>query len=173
MKRTILIFLTTCIVGSYLFAMPSIPGKTDNNNYKIYPSENYGRNNPAFRDELPQNILAIMVQFNDVTFDLDPDYPDSLAHNKEYFERLFFHLASFYSDASHGNYILTEDNYTIWDNIITLSQPMGYYGENDENGDLIERKCELVQETVQEIDDQLDFMIIEQIMKIKMEEING
>jgi len=157
MKRTILIFLTTCIVGSYLFAMPSIPGKTDNNNYKIYPSENYGRNNPAFRDELPQNILAIMVQFNDVTFDLDPDYPDSLAHNKEYFERLFFHLASFYSDASHGNYILTEDNYTIWDNIITLSQPMGYYGENDENGDLIERKCELVQETVQEIDDQLDF----------------
>ncbi|MBT4333294.1 MAG: hypothetical protein HOD64_08445, partial [Candidatus Cloacimonetes bacterium] len=139
------------------FAMPPIPGKTDYNNYQIYPSEKYSRNNPAFRDELPQNILAIMVQFNDITFDLVPDYPDSLSHDKEYFERLFFHLTSFYTDASHGNYTLTEDNYTVWDDIITLSQSMGYYGENGENGDLIERKCEFVQEIVELIDDQLDF----------------
>ncbi len=154
MKRSILVFLATCMVAQYLFAMPQIPGKIDNNNYKIYPSEKYGRNNSAFRDELPQNILAIMVQFSDVTFDLNPDYPDSLAHDKEYFERLFFHLASFYADASHGNYTLTDDDYTIWDNIITLSQPMGYYGDNDLQ---IERICEFAQETVQQIDDQLDF----------------
>ena len=138
--------------------MPPVPGKIDNNNYRVYPSERFGRNNLAFRDELPQNILAIMVEFSDVSFDLVPDYPDSLAHNKEYFERLFFHLVSFYADASHGNYVLTENNYTVWDNIITLSQPMGYYGEDDENGnDQIERKCEFVQETVQLIDAQIDF----------------
>ncbi len=154
MKRSILIILAVCVAGSFLFAMPPVPGKTDNVNYKIYPSEKYSRNNSAFREELPQNILAIMVEFSDVTFDLIPDYPDSLAHNKEYFERLFFHLTSFYADASHGNYILTEDNYTVWDNIITLSQPMGYYGDNDLQ---IERICEFTQEVVLLIDDQLDF----------------
>ena len=158
MKRSIVIFIAACLIGLSLSAMPPIPEKIDNNNYNIYPSEKYGRINSTLREDLPQNILAIMVQFNDITFDLVPDYPDSLAHNKEYFERLFFHLTSFYADASHGNYILTEDNYTVWDSIITLSQPMGYYGENGENGyDLIERKCEFVQEIVEQIDDQLDF----------------
>ncbi|MDP8201274.1 MAG: hypothetical protein P9M11_03965 [Candidatus Tenebribacter burtonii] len=157
MKRLILIILVACVVSTFLSAMPSVPGKTDYQNFKIYPSEKYSRNNSVIRDELPQNILAIMVEFNDITFDLVPDYPDSLAHNKEYFERLFFHLTSFYANASHGNYVLTEDNYTVWDSIITLSQPMGYYGENGENGDLIERKCEFVQEIVELIDDQLNF----------------
>lgn len=154
MIKSILIILATCIVSQFLFAMPSIPGKTDNSNYVVYPSERFGRNNSLLRVELPQNILAIMVEFSDVTFDLVPDYPDSLAHNKEYFERLFFHLTSFYADASHGNYILTEDNYTVWNNVITLSQPMGYYGDNDLQ---IERICKFTQETVQLIDDQIDF----------------
>ena len=154
MKKSILMFLVASLIGSFLFAMPPIPGKTDNDNYKVYPSERFARNSSASRDELPQDILAIMVQFSDITFDLIPDYPDSLAHNKEYFERLFFHLASFYSDASHGNYILTEDNYTVWDDIITLTQPMAYYGDNDLQ---IERVCEFTQETVQQIDDQIDF----------------
>ncbi len=154
MKRSILKFLVANVIGSFLFAMPPVPGKIDNNSYKVYPSDRFARNGSAFRDELPQDILAIMVQFSDITFDLIPDYPDSLAHNKEYFERLFFHLASFYSDASHGNYILTEENYTVWDDIITLTQPMAYYGDNDLQ---IERVCEFTQETVQQIDDQIDF----------------
>ncbi|NQT64722.1 MAG: hypothetical protein HQ554_00895, partial [FCB group bacterium] len=158
MKRSILIILAACIISPFLFAMPSVPGKIDNNNYKVYPSEKYGRNNSAFRDELPQNILVIMVEFSDITFDLIPDFPDSLAHNKEYFERLFFHLSSFYANASHGNYVLAENNYTVWDSIITLSQPMAYYGENDENGfQQIDLICEFTQEVVQLIDNQLDF----------------
>jgi len=154
MKRLILIILVACVVSPFLSAMPSVPGKTDYQNYKIYSSEKYSRNNSVIRDELPQNILAIMVEFNDITFDLVPDYPDSLAHNKEYFERLFLHLTSFYADASHENYVLTEDNYTVWDNIITLTQSMGYYGDNDLQ---IERICEFTQETIQLIDDQIDF----------------
>jgi len=154
MKRPASIVLAVFLICSTLLAMPSIPGKASNNNIKVYPSEKYGRNTANSQDELPENILAIMVQFSDVTFDLEPDYPDSLAHDQQYFERLFFHLASFYSDASHGEYQLTEDNYTVWDNIITLSQPMGYYGDNDLQ---IERICEFTQETVQTIDDQLDF----------------
>ncbi|MCK5050090.1 MAG: hypothetical protein KAS53_00015 [Candidatus Cloacimonetes bacterium] len=154
MKRSILIILVACIIVPFLFAMPPVPEKADNLNIKVYPSERFGRNNSEFRDELPQDILAIMVQFSDITFDLVPDYPDSLAHNKEYFERLFFHLASFYADASHGKYVLTEENYTVWDDIITLTQPMAYYGDNDLQ---IERVCEFTQETVQQIDDQIDF----------------
>lgn len=154
MRKFVLIIFCVSALNSFLFALPSIPGKVSNNDFNIFPSVKYGRNNPAFRDELPQNILAIMVQFSDVTFDLVPDYPDSLAHDQEYFERLFFHLASFYADASHGNYLLTEDNYTVWNNIITLSQPMGYYGDNDLQ---IERISEFAQETIQQIDEQLDF----------------
>ena len=158
MKRSTLIILVVCIISISLSAMPSIPGKTDKYSFTEYPSEKFGRNSSAHRDELPQNILGIMVQFSDISFNFVPDYPDSLAHNKEYFERLFFHLSSFYTDASHGNYLLTEDNYTVWDNIITLSQPMGYYGENEEGGsDRIDRKCEFVQEIVLQIDEQLDF----------------
>ncbi|MDP8267935.1 MAG: T9SS type A sorting domain-containing protein [Candidatus Tenebribacter davisii] len=158
MKRSTLIILVVCIISISLSAMPSIPGKTDKYSFTEYPSEKFGRNSSAHRDELPQNILGIMVQFSDISFNFVPDYPDSLAHNKEYFERLFFHLSAFYTDASHGNYLLTEDNYTVWDNIITLSQPMGYYGENEEGGsDRIDRKCEFVQEIVLQIDEQLDF----------------
>jgi len=158
MKILILIILVTLIISPSLLAMPSVPGKVDNSSYKVYPSDRYSRRNSSIREELPQNILALMVEFNDVTFDLVPDYPDSLAHDKEYFERLFFHLVSFYADASHGNYVLTENNYTVWDDIITLTQPMGYYGENGDNdSDQIERKCEFVQEIVEQIDEPIDF----------------
>jgi M6 family metalloprotease-like protein len=158
MKKMLLLILVVGIVSPLLFAMPSVPGKADNLNYKVYPSERYGRRNSSFREDLPQNILVLMVEFSDVTFDLVPDYPDSLAHNKEYFERLFFHLASFYADASHGNYVLTEDNYTVWDNIITLTQPMGYYGENDEEDhQQIELICEFLQDVVAQTDDAIDF----------------
>ncbi len=154
MKRLILMVFIACIINSFLFSMPPVPGKADNLNYKEYPSEKFSRRNSQFRDELPQNILAIMVEFSDITFDLEPDFPDSLAHDKEYFERLFFHLASFYADASHGNYLLTENNYTVWDDIITVSHTMAYYGDTDPQ---IAEVCLFTQEVVQLIDDQLDF----------------
>jgi len=154
MKRLILLVIVTCTISSILFSIPPIPGKIGSSNYNVYPSEKYSKRNSQCREELPQNILAIMVEFSDVTFDLVPDFPDSLAHDKEYFERLFFHLASFYADASHGNYVLTEDNYTVWDNIITVSQTMAYYGNTDPQ---IVEVCLFTQEVVQLIDDQLDF----------------
>ncbi len=154
MKISILIILVALVVSPSLLAMPSVPGKVDNLSYEVYPSEKYGRRNSSFREELPQNILALMVEFSDVTFDIVPDFPDSLPHDREYFERLFFHLASFYADASHGNYVLTENNYTVWDDVVTLTQPMAYYGDNELQ---IERICEFTQETVQQIDDQIDY----------------
>ncbi|MDA3814350.1 MAG: hypothetical protein PF570_08875 [Candidatus Cloacimonetes bacterium] len=158
MKRSILIILAACIISPYLFAMPPVPGKADNSNYKVYPSEKYGKNNSLSRSELPQDILAIMVEFSDVTFDIVPDYPDSLAHNKEYFERLFFHLASFYADASHGNYVLTENNYTVWNEIFTVPETMGYYGENDEgHNQQIELICEFLQDVVSQADETINF----------------
>jgi len=157
MKRLILIAFIACTFNLILFSMPPVSGKTGNLDYNVYPSEKYSRRNSQFREDLPQNILAIMVEFSDVAFDLIPDFPDSLAHDKEYFERQFFHLAAYYKDASHGNYVLTDENFTVWDNIITLSLPMGYYGENENGLQQIELICEFTQEIVQLIDDELDF----------------
>jgi M6 family metalloprotease-like protein len=103
---------------------------------------------------LPESILAFMVEFTDVQFDLVPDWPDSLAHNKEFYERLLFHNACYWQDASHGNYTLTEDNYTVWNEVLYLPHSMGYYGDDDQQ---IERVCEMVVDIVEMVDDEIDF----------------
>ncbi len=155
MKKVFCLSLIIGLINVFLSAVPSVPGKTTGlPNYKEYSSEIYSRSNPDRNRDLPQSILALMVEFNDITFDLIPDYPDSLKHDKEYFERLLFHMTSLFDDASHGQYVLTEENYTVWENIITVSQEMGYYGDDDLS---LERVCELVQEVVEIADDQLDF----------------
>jgi M6 family metalloprotease-like protein len=164
MKRVFYLSVMIGLITVFLSAVPPVPGKTIGlPNYKEYPSEIHSRSNPNRNRDLPQSILALMVEFNDVTFDLIPDYPDSLAHNKEYFERLLFHMTSLFDDASHGQYVLTEENYTVWENIITVSQEMGYYGDDDLS---LERICELVQEVVEIADDQLDYNDYDAIMII-------
>jgi M6 family metalloprotease-like protein len=164
MKRVFCLSVMIGLITVFLSAVPPVPGKTTGlPNYKEYPSEIYSRSNPDRDRDLPQSILALMVEFSDVTFDLIPDYPDSLAHDKEYFERLLFHMTSLFDDASHGQYILTEENYTVWENIITVSQEMGYYGDDDLS---LERICEFVQEVVEITDDQLDYNDYDAIMII-------
>ena len=164
MKKGFCLSVLVGLISVFLSAVPPVPGKTTGlPNYKEYPSEIYSRSNPNRSRDLPQSILALMVEFNDITFDLIPDYPDSLAHDKEYFERLLFHMTSLFDDASHGQYVLTEENYTVWENIITVSQEMGYYGDDDLS---LERVCELVQEVVEIADDQLDYNDYDAIMII-------
>ncbi len=164
MKKVFCLFVLVGLITVFLSAVPPVPGKTTGLiNYKEYPSEIYSRSNSNRNRDLPQSILALMVEFNDVTFDLIPDYPDSLAHNKEYFERLLFHMTSLFDDASHGQYVLTEESYTVWENIITVSQDMGYYGDDDLS---LGRICEFVQEVVEIADDQLDYNDYDAIMII-------
>jgi M6 family metalloprotease-like protein len=75
--------------------------------------------------ELPQNILALMVDFSDVQFRTAEDYPDSLNHDSVFFERWMLHLSDFFADASHGQYELS---YTVHPQYISLPRPMSYYG---------------------------------------------
>ncbi|MCF7857805.1 MAG: hypothetical protein K9N07_00570 [Candidatus Cloacimonetes bacterium] len=154
MKRSLIVILilSTFVLG--LNSMPQVPGKNQQLRYLEYPPESFVNYGVNVRNELPQNILALRVEFSDVTFDLEADYPDSLAHDQDYFERLFFHMATYYADASHGNYLLTENNYTIWNDMITLTQSMAYYGDNEYQ---LERVCEFTQEIVQAVDSEIDF----------------
>ena len=77
--------------------------------------------------ELPQNILALMVQFSDVQFRTASEYPDFLDHDLAYFERWMMHLQDFYADASHGNYVL---DYTVYPQVFTLPSTMAHYGQD-------------------------------------------
>lgn len=74
---------------------------------------------------LPQNILALRVQFSDVSFIQQASYPDFLPHDTAFFERWMLHLQDFFADASHGRYIM---NYHVYPDVFTLPRPMSYYG---------------------------------------------
>ncbi|MDO9578678.1 MAG: FG-GAP-like repeat-containing protein [Candidatus Cloacimonadales bacterium] len=155
MKRTLSIALIMSFLCLPLFSVPIVPGKkARTSQYQEFPSANFSRWHNRDSRELPQSILALRVEFTDVQFDLIPDFPDSLAHNKEYFERLLFHMASYWEDASHENYILTEDNYTVWNEVLSLPNTMGYYGYEDLQ---IERVCAMVVDAVEMVDDDIDF----------------
>ena len=92
MFRVILITILLSISTFTIFSMPPAPGQsTSYEPLPVYPSEIFPKTDGSRNRELPQNILALMVEFEDVTFDLEPDFPDSLAHDKAYFERLFFY----------------------------------------------------------------------------------
>ncbi len=155
MTKKLVTVILLLVAVSYLICVPIVPGKeTGHSPIKEYPSEIFGRQNGYREVDLPQSILALRVEFSDVQFDLVPDFPDSLAHDKEFYERLLFHNASYWQDASHGEYVLTEDNYTVWDEVISLPNTMAYYGNDDLQ---IERVCEMVVDLVNAVDDDIDF----------------
>ncbi|MCD4650562.1 MAG: M6 family metalloprotease domain-containing protein [Candidatus Cloacimonetes bacterium] len=104
-------------------------------------SQQFGRINATGERELPADVLVILVDFADVTFDMTPDYPDSLAHNADYFDRYMIHLQSYMHDVSHGQY---QFNYTLSE-VVTLSREMGYYGNDDDWTGIIQFAVEIVQ----------------------------
>lgn len=91
------------------------------------PSSGVLTNAKAIQKTLPTHVLVLRVQFSDVTFADTPAYPDSLVHDKAFFERWMLHLTDFYADASHNQYII---NYSMPDEVITLPHPMAYYGQD-------------------------------------------
>lgn len=104
-------------------------------------------------EELPNNILALMVQFSDKHFKTALDYPDSLNHDEVFFDRWMLHLREFYSDASHGRYVL---NYTVYPQVLTLPHPMSWYG-NDSDPYIDKKLPSILQDLMPLCDDQIDF----------------
>ncbi len=153
MKRFFVVSFIFLAASVNLFSVPSHPLKQENYP-KIFSgsSEIFSRQNR--NGNMPDSILVLMVDFEDHEFDLIADYPDSLAHDKVYFERFMFHLSSFYHDASHGNYSLQPENYTVWENIITAPNTMAYYGDDDLS---LERITEFAQDVFEIADAEIDF----------------
>ncbi len=134
-----------------LFAVPFVPEYSgDLQPEKVYPSERYLQNSRG-RD-LPDNILVLLVEFSDVTFDLGSHYPDFHPHDVDYFSKYLEHLGEYYRDNSRGNYNLTLDSFTIHENVFTLSNPMGYYGE-DNSG----KSALLISDLIELADPEIDF----------------
>lgn len=159
MKKFVKLGILLLLGSSLLFSTPFIPSYRGHRRApEVFPSDIFGRQKNSRDLVLPQNILALRVDFPDIQFDLVPDFPDSLAHDKAYFERLLYHNACYWQDASHGQYNLTEDNYTVWDEVITVPNNMGYYGADDAEGNQqIDLICEFVQDIVSLVDDEIDF----------------
>ena len=80
---------------------------------------------------LPSHILALMVEFDDVHFKTQPQYPDFLPHDSVFFERWMLHLHDFFFDASHGEYDMS---YVVHPQTLRLPKSMAHYG-----GDTTER----------------------------------
>ncbi|MEA1973369.1 MAG: M6 family metalloprotease domain-containing protein [Candidatus Cloacimonadota bacterium] len=149
MKRILFITMFVVLTQNY-FAVPPHPLYKDfspavqkqisKTFYQNYETRN-----------LPENVLVLRVDFPDKQFDLTVDEPDSLAHNREYFERFMFHLKSYWEDASHENY--TFSSY-VAENVYTVSHEMGYYGDDEFSN---ERMPEFASEVVQLATVDIDF----------------
>jgi len=143
---TVLIFIL-----NLLFAVPFVPGYSgDLQPERVYPSKRYFQNSRG-RD-LPNNILVLLVEFSDVTFDLESHYPDFHPHDVSYFSKYLEHLGEYYRDNSRGEYNLTLDNFTIHEHVFTLSNSMGYYGE-DNSG----KSALLISDLIELADPEIDF----------------
>jgi len=164
MRKNLFFLLLLLVFVTLLNSVPPCPERDFPNFWQPdQPSHEFPRQLNGSRVELPQSILVLRVDFADISFDLVPDYPDSLAHDKTYFERLMFHVATYYRDVSHGEYDIHQDNFVVWDEVLSLSQNMGYYGD-DENS--TERIAEFIVEIVEMADPILDFNDYDAIMII-------
>jgi M6 family metalloprotease-like protein len=132
MKRYLTVFIILLLGIAYLIAVPPVPDSNGTDSPPIhFPSEIFRPNSNSRTSNVPDSILVLRAQFSDIIFDLSGNQPDAVPHDKVYFERWMFHLSSYFHDASHGKYHLTDSNYTIWDDVFTLPKPMSYYGDND------------------------------------------
>ncbi len=145
---TLLLLIVIALVGEVIpHPMMSNPVS----NYMTFPSEKFPRESKNGAKELPENVLVYLVQFSDVSLVSEPSYPDSLVHDQAFFDRYMLQLGDYLYDASHQQYIL---NYQFYPQVITLDNPMSYYGSDD---DTRQRIAEFAQEIVQKSDSIIDF----------------
>jgi len=74
---------------------------------------------------LPNNILVLRVQFSDVPFRDQTEYPDYLAHDDAFFNRWMEHLKDFFLEASHLQYEL---HCYLYPQVLTMPNTLSFYG---------------------------------------------
>jgi len=95
-------------------------------------------------------MLVIRVSFPDRDFMLYPDaYPP---HDSMYFENELSHLKEYYMGASLERFELITE---LYDGVVEVSQPEGYYGVSGQNWNL--RMAEMFMEVVDFTDSTIDF----------------
>ncbi len=157
-KKTISLLLLFLMIVTIATAAPVYPG-VDNQNYRIKPERPSERFKPVpytmerSRD-IPDSILVVMVEFADLKFVADTTSFDGIPHNKLYFETYMKHMSAYFHDASHGNYSLTPDNYTVYEKV-ELNKDHTYYGDYD--ADSGTRVVSLMADIVAALDDEIDF----------------
>ncbi|MCK4957106.1 MAG: T9SS type A sorting domain-containing protein [Candidatus Cloacimonetes bacterium] len=143
------------LVFSGLFAVPFCPDYKGNaENLAVYPSQRFYDNSRG--EDLPDNLLVLLIEFEDVKFISEVSYPDFLVHDKAYFSKYLEHLSEYYRDQSHGKYPLSLDNFTIYENIITVPNTMAFYGSEELK---TERVCTMVSDAVDIVDSEIDFSL--------------
>ncbi len=105
------------------------------------------------RVDIPNNLLVLRVEFSDVHFISEPQFPDYLAHDDAFFERWLLHLSDFYADASHYQFEL---QHYLYPQVIRLDKPMSYYG-GDSSTKIDVRVTEMVLDAVNAVDAGLVF----------------
>lgn len=151
MQKVVLALLLMTLSAS-LLAVPAHPLKHSGiqiDNEKS--SKIFGPQKGLRSINYPDSVLALMVAFQDASFDTSTAFPDSFPHNQAYYERYLYHLASFWSDASHGQCSI---NGSVYNHVIVLPKPMAYYG-NDANSSV--RIAEFARDAVNAVDPDIDF----------------
>ena len=164
-NNKILVLIVMMVVSASLAALKLVPPHPDKKDNELFYSceeyRNKGRALVNLRDT-PDSILVLLIDFSDLSFDMIPDYPDSLAHDIDYFERYMLHLSDYLFDASLGNYEMKNKKqfpaanatYYVHETVFTLPQTMAYYG-NDELSS--ERTAEFVRDVVNVSDSLINY----------------
>ncbi len=161
MKKYILLTLLLAIY-LYTYAVPPCPEKkTHLLNIKEYPSQKFTKYHNEKNSNVPDSILIIMTDFTDIKFRDETNSFDGFDHNEKFFKKYMQHLSEYWFDASHGKYNLQENNYYFYDKIVTLSNTMAFYG-NDEHWN--ERISLFFKEIIEKIDEDIDFRNFDSII---------
>ncbi len=161
--RILLLLLLTAAAGTLCAFAPPHPKMQNPPALRpSRPSERFGPHTRNKSRSLPQNVLVLRVQFSDLGFQNTSAYPDSLPHDRTYFERWMLHLTDFYASASRNQYIL---NYHMPDQVYDLSNTMAYYGA-DASDEYDARVPEMLQEVIETADAELDFSQYDAILVI-------
>ncbi|MFA5498923.1 MAG: T9SS type A sorting domain-containing protein [Candidatus Cloacimonadia bacterium] len=155
-KRYILIKVLALAL-TMLYSFPPQPALINSyNEMENVVSEIYGPHRSERGDSnLPQKILVLMVEFEDLRFEQSVTNVDFLADPSytisDYVGRYLEHMKSYYLDVSDGVY---EVDYVVLDKIFTLERPIGYYGES---GRSLERRVELSKTLIKMADPVVDY----------------
>ncbi len=80
------------------------------------------------KQQLPNHMLVLRVQFSDLSMKTTAVYPDLIPHDESFFERWMVHLKDFYNDASHA----ATSSWHLYPEVLTLPRTIAYYGADTE-----------------------------------------